>query len=362
MKVVTRVDRPRTLLRLIVGFSSLLVAAIVIYSFVPRASASAHMSPPAPAHTTAPAVTVASPGRIEGLSDLVNVGAAIDGVVQKIHVKEGQIVKQGEVLAEMECNDLATALQVAQAESESLNQARARLLRGSRTEERQAAAQKTAAAQAVVAQTSAQLERMSTLYEAQEVSRLAYDQAKRDRDVAEAQFQQARRNEDLVNAGPVPEDLARADANLAAAQDRIKLAQDRLDKCVVRAPMNGTILRVHLREGESFALLAPKPLFTMADVSGRRVRAEVDEMDVGRVYVGQKVVISSDAYSNRSFTGKVSRVASIMGRKSVRTGDPAQKDDRDVLEVSADLDPAAKALPIGMRVTVQFLHATGGSN
>ncbi|HLG99470.1 MAG TPA: HlyD family efflux transporter periplasmic adaptor subunit [Bryobacteraceae bacterium] len=359
MKIGLRITQPRVIIRTVVGLSFLLVVAVVIYSFIPRASASAHMNAVPPPVQPARAVAVASPGRVEGLSDIVSVGAAIDGVIQKIYVKEGQLVKQGEILAEIECNDLRTGLKVAEAEAESLTQARARLLHGSRIEERQSAAQKTAAAHAVVEQASSQLARMSTLYAAEEVSRQAYDEAQRDRDVAEAQFQQAKRNEELVNAGPLSEDVARADADVAAAQDRVKLAQDRLNKCVVRAPISGTVLRVHLREGESFALLAPHPLFSMADISGRRVRAEVDEIDVGRVYIGQKVVVSSDAYSRRSFTGTVARVASIMGRKSVRTGDPAQKDDRDVLEVTANLDPTANALPVGLRVTVQFIHADG---
>jgi len=70
--------------------------------------------------------------------------------------------------------------------------------------------------------------------------------------------------------------------------------------------------------------------------------------------VGQTVVVSSDAYAGRSFTGKVSRVASVMGRKSVITGDPADKNDRDVLEVVAQLEPGAVALPVGLRATVHF--------
>jgi hypothetical protein len=44
-----------------------------------------------------------------------------------------------------------------------------------------------------------------------------------------------------------------------------------------------------------------------------------------------------------------------MGHKSVVTGDPAQKADRDILEVIADLNQQVNALPIGLRVTVQFV-------
>ena len=99
-----------------------------------------------------------------------------------------------------------------------------------------------------------------------------------------------------------------------------------------------------------------QPLFTMADVSGRRVRAEVDENDIANVHIGQKLLITADAYSHRTFSGVVTQLANVMGRKSVVTGDPAQKADRDILEVTADLSQPANALPIGLRVTVQFIR------
>jgi HlyD family secretion protein len=236
-----------------------------------------------------------------------------------------------------------------------LKDARLRLERGSRPEERETAAQKTTAAKAVLDQAAAQLTRMSKLYEAQEVSRMTFEEAQRDRDVARAQFEQAQHNEALVNAGPLPEELGRADADVSGAEAGIQLARNKLDKCVVRAPIGGTILRVLLREGESFGLIAPRPLFTMADVSGRRVRAEVDENDIGRVHVGQKLLVSADAFSGRTFSGVVTELADVMGRKSVVTGDPAQKADRDILEVTADLNQA-NTLPVGLRVTVQFIR------
>ncbi|HLJ15781.1 MAG TPA: efflux RND transporter periplasmic adaptor subunit [Bryobacteraceae bacterium] len=299
-------------------------------------------------------VSLACPGRIEGESDTIHVGAAIDGVIRTIRVKEGEKVVKGQVLAELECADLKSALQIAQAEADSLQQSRARLLRGSRVEEREAAAQNTAAAKAVVEQTAAQRQRMLTLRMADEVSKSSYDQVQRDYEVAQAQYQRAVRNQQLVNAGPLSEEVARADADLRAAKDKVQLAQNKLDKCFVRAPIDGTILRVQLHEGESFALVAPRPLFSIANLSGRRVVAEVDERDVGAVQVGQKVNISADAYSRKQFSGTVTRIVPVMGKKSVLTGDPADKSDRDVLEVVAGLEKSALELPVGLRVTVQF--------
>ena len=332
------------------------------YSIAPYASVTTHgdhtelVRVPTKRSNTPMLFVLACPGRIEGRSDVMNVGAATNGLVRAVYVKEGQTVHQGDVLAELDCSDLQPAVQLAMANRDGVREARTRLQRGSRQEERDAATQKTGAALAIRVQASAQLDRMSKLYHAEDVSRLTFEEAQRDRDVAEAQFQQAHSNQELVNAGPLPEELARANADLRAAEAGIIFAEKKLSKCIVRAPINGTILRVLLRNGESFGPLSPRPLFTVADASGRRVRAEVDENDIARVHLGQRVLVSSEAYSQRTFSGVVTRLANLMGRESVITGDPAQKADRDILEIMADLNQRANALPIGLRVTVQFVR------
>ena len=343
--------------RVVVAVFSLCVAILIVYSFATKTGTSAHIGTEV-VHAVRPEpVVLASPGRIEGLSDLVGVGAAIDGVIQTIHVKEGQSVQQGEILAELECNDLQSALRVASSELESLQQTRVRLLRGSRDEERQSAAQKTAAAKAVVDQAAVQLDRMQKLREATAVSKQAYDEARRDNDVATANFEQAKRNEELVNAGPLGEEIARADADVHTAENRIKMAENKLSKCVVRAPISGSILRVHLREGESFTTFAPRPLFSVADIAGRKGAQEPKWTSAmsAACMSGRRVTVTSDSYPHSSaFRGTVTKLASIMGRKTVLTGNPAEKEDRDVLEVTARLEQAANVFPVGLRVTVQF--------
>ena len=299
-------------------------------------------------------VVLASPGRIEARSDVVEVGAGVDGVIQSIKVKEGQKVTRGAILAELDCREIQSSLPLAKSEAESLQQVRVRLLRGSRVEERQSAAHRTAKAKANLEHASVQLERQRQLLEAHTISKSAYEDARRDEGVAQSEYQLAVREESLVNAGPLSEEIAKADADVQSAEKRIGLAEEKLSKCVITAPISGTILRVMLRTGESFALASPRPILTMADISGRRVRAEVDERDVNKVHTGQTIIVSSEAYGGRRFTGTVTRVASVMGRKSVQTGDPADKNDRDVLEVTAQLEPDAVALPVGLRTTVHF--------
>lgn len=341
----------KTLVRVAAGLIVVALCALTAHFFQVQTNAAA----PAPVSVSpsSESMALASPGRIEGRSEAVEVGAATDGVISAIHVREGQRVHKGDKIAALACNDLDTAGAVARAEADSLRQSRTRLMHGSRQEEREAAAQKTAAARAVLEQASSKLERMSKLQAAAAISLQAFEEARRDFEVAQADLKHAMRTEELVNAGPLREEIARADADIAAAEQRVRLAQDKLGKCVVTSPIDGTVLRVNLRAGESFALLAPRSIVTLADLSGRRVRAEVDERDVQNVRLSGKVMVTSDASGERRFEGKIIRVSPAMGKKSVLTGDPADKRDRDILEVVAELQNA-NDLPLGLRVTVQF--------
>ena len=346
----------KNLIRVAVCLTGLAVALFLVKMTPMQMVAQANRASASTAGRAAEPIALASPGRIEGRSETISIGAATDGVIRAIKVHEGQEVVKGQALAEIGCSDLDSAREVSRAEADSLRQTRVRLLHGSRDEERQAAAQKTIAAHAVLAQAKAQLERTSKLWDAAATSRASLEAAKRDYDVADAGLKQSTRNEELANAAPLEEELAKADADVHAAEQRIQLAEEKIGKCIVRAPEDGTILRVHMRAGESFALVSPKPLFSMADLSVRRVRAEVDEKDIRSVRVGQKVLISSDADRHHQAQGTVVKIASMMGRKSVFTGAPTDKSDRDILEVLADLEaPAADNLPVGLRVTVDFL-------
>jgi len=300
-------------------------------------------------------VVFASSGRVEGLSDTTQVGAAADGVLKAIYVKEHQFVTKGTLMGEIACDDLNAMLQTALAEADGTRQARIRLLRGARDEEKRIAAKKTAAAQATLAEATSRLSMQRSLYEGGEISRSAYEQADRDFGVAEADFQAAVRTEELLAAPPLEEDRARADAEVLAAEGRVRTAQERIRKCAILAPITGTVLRVYARAGESFSTVTPRPLFSLADTSARRVKAEVDERDLGKVTIGQNVIIQAGGLDGKKLTGTVASISAVMGRKSVYTGDPSDKIDRDVLEAVIDLTHDAQSLPIGLRVTVQFL-------
>ena len=343
--------------RWVIGVSAL-VLVIVVIAFLGttrnRNSVQARGIP----SDTAVTVSFASPGRVEGASETTQVGAAADGILKAVYVKEGQYVKRGTLLGEIGCDDLQANLQTATAEADSARQARTRILRGARDEEKKIASEKTAAARATFEEAKSRLEMQRALYQKEQISRSSYEQAVRDLGVADANLKAAVRTEELLAAPPLQEDQAKADAEVVAAEGRTRTVQERIEKCSILAPIDGTVLRVYARRGESFSTVTPRPLFSLADTSARRIKAEIDESDVDKVSVGQKVVIQADALDGKRLNGSVVRISSMMGRKSISTGDPSDKSDRDILEAVIGLEGNPLSLPIGLRVTVQFLAST----
>ena len=301
-------------------------------------------------------IVLACPGRVEGHNEVINVGAGADGVLTAVLVQEGQQVRAGQMIALIDCREIESQINEARALAERARQNRLRLLRGSRPEERRKAADETAVAEAQFKQAQLQHERVAQLFKTAVVSKEELDKAARDLAVAEATLHAAKNQQALVNAPPLPEELARSDSEVRLAKEQARTAKARLDKCTVKAPLSGTVLRTFLKAGESVSTVFPQPIISLADTSQIRVRAEVDERDVGRVYLGQSVLVMADAYPEKKFAGKVSRVGAVMGRKKVRTGDPAEKSDRDVLEVLIDLDETPGYLVVGLRTSVQFLN------
>jgi len=94
---------------------------------------------------------------------------------------------------------------------------------------------------------------------------------------------------------------------VARARAALEAARLALSRCEIRAPLAGTVGRVHVRAGE---LVAPgQPLVTLGDLTALQVETtDLDEVDVARVQVGQKVTVTFDAVPERAFAGHIVRI------------------------------------------------------
>jgi HlyD family secretion protein len=150
-----------------------------------------------------------------------------------------------------------------------------------------------------------------------------------------------------------PEDVSRARADVDMALSTVAEAESALAKTMIRSPIDGVVLRTHVRAGETVAPSPELPLVTVADMSTLRVRAEVDEADIGRVFVGQRAWVTAPAYGEQRVFGRVVSVAPIVGRKKLTRDEPTERIDTKVLEVLVELEPDQQ-LPIGLRVDTFF--------
>jgi HlyD family secretion protein len=300
-------------------------------------------------------LSIAAPGRIEGAFETVDVGTAVTGIVAEVLAGEGHVVHRGNILARLECRDLDAELLVHGAEAASLEAQLALSIAGPRAEEIGSALADVHLAEARSEEAEASLERNALLLKRGAASRERFDEVQRDERVAAAQLDSARQHLRQLKAGSRPEEIAMFRARLNAANATSAQTSARLDRCSVRSPIDGTILRKQVSPGELVSVTAPHALFSIADLSHARVRVEVDERDVGKLRVGQVADVRMPGISGGPvISGVVVTVSPRLGRRQVLTGDPAEKSDHDVQEVMVDLSPGVEPLPIGLRVAVIF--------
>jgi multidrug resistance efflux pump len=129
-------------------------------------------------------------------------------------------------------------------------------------------------------------------------------------DAAEEQVALAEAREAQARADVRPVDVAVAQAGVAQAKAALAAANLNLDHTVVRAPIAGTVGAVDIRLGQ-FA--APgTPVITLGDLATLRVETtDLDEIDVGRVVLGQSAVVTFDALPDRTFDAAITHIAPV---------------------------------------------------
>lgn len=304
----------------------------------------------------------AAQGRIEGALPTVRMAFTLPGSVQEVFVKPGARVAKGDPLMALSCEDRAANVLVADADLADARAQLSRLKKGARPEERQVASALVAQAEANVQSAKNVFTRFDGLRAkggvGGNISELQVEQARDALRTAEASSQVAQSQAALVNAAARREDILVAEARVANAQGRLAYAKAESEKCVLRAPADLTVLKTLLERGDAVSVTPLQVAVTVAQLGKMKVRAEVDERFIERLKLGQSVNIVSDFNPGLKMAGKLVSREAQMGRRAILGTDPADKNDRDVLEVVVEIDKkdeqAAGLLPVGYRVIVQF--------
>ena len=147
----------------------------------------------------------------------------------------------------------------------------------------------------------------------------------------------------------VPEEIAVAQAQVTEAESQLAVARTTFEKTRIRSPIDGMVIYRFREPGESVFPNVPAPILSIGNRDVLRVRADVDELDFGKVRVGQRAFATCDAFGGRRFYGKVVEIAQTLGRKNFRTDRPTEKADTKILEVVLLMDSPDR-LVVGQRV------------
>ena len=226
---------------------------------------------PGPSYETQPvrrgnlSATVSATGTLSGM-DMVEVGAEISGTIRKIYFDFNDKVKEGDLLCEIDPEQLAAAR----------NQAVAKL---------SAARASNSSAEATAKETALEAERAQNMA--------------RDGLISDQQLQAAVAASERAQAA-----VESTAADIALSQASLKSSQTSLDKTKIRSPIDGIVLSRNVEVGQTVAASMTTPvLFVLAkDLKRMELTVAVDEADIGRVREGQKATFSVDAYPNRKFS------------------------------------------------------------
>jgi HlyD family secretion protein len=231
------------------------------------------------------------------------------GRIADVYVQEGDRVHRGEVLARLDTSRLEPQLEEAEATSSAQRNVVARMHHGSRPQEIAEARANVASAEADAVNARGQYLRLKTLAANAVVSQQDLDNAKAALDMAEAKLAVNQKALDLAVAGPRQEDIAQATAELQADEAQAAFLRAQLIDATLIAPSEAVVRTRLLEPGE---MASPqKPVFSLAVINPKWVRAYVAEADLGKLRMGMPASIAIDSFPDQRFGGWVGFVSPV---------------------------------------------------
>jgi multidrug efflux pump subunit AcrA (membrane-fusion protein) len=259
--------------------------------------------------------SVAASGIVEAVRENVKIGCVRAGLVRKVFVEVGSVAKKGDPLMLLDDREATAKLETARLQLRSL----------------QAAIETD---RILVADAQDTYDRMARL----------------ERDKV-ASIDEARRKEYLLKAAVSRVIKQQADIELATAQ--VKSAETDLEILTVRAPRDGTVLQLNIREGEYANTNPSDPLMIMGSTTRLQVRADVDEQNAPLVLPHQKAVAYLKGTTDNPIPLQYVRIEPFILPKRSLTGDNSERVDTRVLQIILTFDrPESFAIYVGQQVDV----------
>lgn len=232
----------------------------------------------------------------------------VPGKIAVIHFEEGDEIKAGQTAAALEDKDLREDVAQAEGAYAAARANLAKLLAGSRPQEKKESAAAVSQAQADLADKQREFRRMQALFDRRTVSAQTRDKAEAAYLIAKAALRRAQENYSLVKEGPRKEDIDAARAEAQRAEAALALARTRLGYATISSPVNGVVLVRPTEPGEVVAV--GSPVLTLGDLDNAYFEGYIPETELAKVTYGLRAEITTDSYKDRKYPGKVYFVSS----------------------------------------------------
>ena len=245
--------------------------------------------------------SITASGTIESVN--VTVSSKTAGQIKSLNFKEGDRVKKGDLLVEIDHDLLDIQLRQSEAGVDLAN-AQLRLLKsGARREDIKQSEELVKQGKINMELAKLDKDRAEELYKQNAATEKLYDDAKARYELSLTQYNSAKENLHKVKSIIRPEEIESAQANLKRAISAVDLLKKNIEDCKIFAPVDGFVSKKFIEEGE---IAAPATsLLRISNLETVNLVIYVPETDLAKVKLGQNAEITIDAYKDRSYTGKI---------------------------------------------------------
>lgn len=245
--------------------------------------------------------SVVATGKVQPVTQ-VEIKSKASGIIQKLAVNVGDVVHKGQVLCELDKNDLQPALQ---GQVAALHVAEANLRSAKADYERY----KVDAEGTDLPFLKRTLDRARQMMSSKLIAQNTFEDTEKNYQMAVNKQESAK-----ANLGTAAAAIAKAEASLEQQRAAVDRAEEDLRNATITAPIDGLVLSRDREVGDAVSSIltmgsAATVIMTVGDLNEICIKGKVDESDVGRVYLGQPARITVESFKDQKFNGKVTKIS-----------------------------------------------------
>jgi HlyD family secretion protein len=329
--------KSRTLSLIAAAVVVLVVAGIWGFSTINGASSTIDPAKVAVAESGTMLRSVVATGKIEPITK-VEIKSKANGIIERLFVDVDSVVRPGQLLAQLDTENLTARLREARANLQAAEAAHEAAVAQLKKNEIEAEAPDVAFARRNHARARQLFDQKLVSGSALDEAQAAVDQAENRRRAAEGQLVIARAR------------VTEATANIAQARAAVERAEEELANATIKAPINATVLTRDVEIGSPVSSILnlganATLVMTLGDIEKVFVRGRVDEADIGQVRLGQLARITTETFRDRVFNGRVTQISPI----------GVEKDNVTTFEVEVSIDNAARELKANMTSNAEII-------